>query len=410
MNEQRYRNHVKTALAVTFVGIAMAMVQYKVPTVMTSIMGSFGLDASGGSWLMSIFTLMMVFSAIPFAMLAEKVGPRKVTFISVGIIIAGSIIGSIAPSGAVLLASRAVEGLAVSAMTICGPVLIESSIDPRKAGSALGIWGVWGPLGSTFAALLTPTVFSFAGMTGLWTLYTLIVAVAAVVLAIAVKPLDSPRAPASAPAASNMNASETAGEKPSCKDVFTRDTVLFFLGFAAFNICLLAVLSFVPTILQDQGMDATLSGFVSTLPMILSVVSSPAFGALSDKTGKAKELLVLAVAFLGPCALLLYTQTGAIMWAAAVVMGLIGMGSSGLMIVSFMRVLPSPRLKTIGMGVFITVQGVGQFLGTFLVQALLGPDFGQVALAGGVVCALGLVGAVCLAFARFAPVQGEAEG
>ncbi len=153
-------------------------------------------------------------------------------------------------------------------------------------------------------------------------------------------------------------------------------------------------------------MNATLSGFVSIVPMILSVISCPLFGALSDKTGKTKFLLVLATAFLGPCTFFLYTQQGVGMWAAAVVMGLVGMGSSGLMIAAFMRVLSRPELKTVGMGVFITVQGVGQFLGTFLVQALLGPALDQVVLAGVVVMLLGFFGAACLALAKFAPREG----
>ena len=122
---------------------------------------------------------------------------------------------------------------------------------------------------------------------------------------------------------------------------------------------------------------------------------------MSDKTGKTKRLLVLTVAFLGPCAFVLYVSSGAVMWGAAVVMGLVGMGSTGLMILGLMKVLPDPSLKTIGMGALITVQGIGQFLGTFLVQLLLGPAFDNVYIAGAGVLAIGIVGTVCLAACRF---------
>lgn len=133
------------------------------------------------------------------------------------------------------------------------------------------------------------------------------------------------------------------GSKPSYRELLTKDVLLFFCGFIAFNICLLAVLSLVPSILQTRGMDVSLSGFVSTLPMIISVASSPLFGMLSDKTGKTKWLLVFCLFFLGPCTFVLYNFEGAVMWIGAVVMGVIGMGTTGLMITAFMKVISRPE-------------------------------------------------------------------
>lgn len=373
---------------VTLVAVAMAIVQYKIPTILPVLMTDLHTDATAGSWLMTIFVLMMVFSAIPFGILAQRFGARTISVVAVAIIVIGSVIGAFSQYTSVLLASRAVEGIAITAITVCGPILIEGSVDPRDAGTAMGIWGTWGPLGSTVAALATPTLFALWGMSVLWLVYAAIVVVAAILMLVIVK-------------RPNSAADQQDGGAARFGRLLTRDMLLYFVGFIAFNVCLLAVLSYVPTILQNRGMDATTSGLVSTLPMILSLVSSPFFGRVSDKTGKTKRLLVLTVAFLGPCAFVLYVSSGAVMWGAAVVMGLVGMGSTGLMILGLMKVLPDPSLKTIGMGALITVQGIGQFLGTFLVQILLGPAFDNVYIAGAGVLAIGIVGAVCLAACRF---------
>lgn len=383
-----YQNAAVVGVFVTLVAVAMAIVQYKIPTILPVLMTNLHMDATAGSWLMTIFVLMMVFSAIPFGILAQRFGARTISVVAVAIIVIGSVVGAFSQGTSVLLASRAVEGIAITAITVCGPILIEGSVDPRDAGTAMGIWGTWGPLGSTVAALATPTLFALWGMSVLWLVYAAIVVVAAILmLAIVKKP--------------NSAADQQDGGAARFGRLFTRDMLLYFVGFIAFNVCLLAVLSYVPTILQNRGMDATASGLVSTLPMILSLVSSPFFGRVSDKTGKTKRLLVLTVAFLGPCAFVLYVSSGAVMWGAAVVMGLVGMGSTGLMILGLMKVLPDPSLKTIGMGALITVQGIGQFLGTFLVQLLLGPAFDNVYIAGAGVLAIGIVGTVCLAACRF---------
>lgn len=416
MIQPKYQNYLVVSLSVLAVGVTMAMVQYKVPTIMIAIMEQYAMSASGGSWLMSIFTLMMAVAAIVIGELSVRMSPKRIIVFATCLIVLGSVMGAFAPNGIVLLVSRGIEGIALTAVTTCGPLVIQESVAPGRIGTSMGIWGMWGSLGSAIAAFLTPLVFAFAGLTSLWLFYCALVVIATVIMCICVRDpfkKGSPVAPedavnasegASGVAQSGVAPSNAAGlhigSKPSYRELLTKDVLLFFCGFIAFNICLLAVLSLVPSILQMRGMDVSLSGFVSTLPMIISVASSPFFGMLSDKTGKTKWLLVFCLFFLGPCTFVLYNFEGAVMWVGAVVMGVIGMGTTGLMITAFMKVISRPELATIGMGVLICVQGIGQFLGTFLVQGLLGPSFENTLLAGSVVMVIGLVGTLCTALCK----------
>lgn len=416
MIQPKYQNYLVVSLSVLAVGVTMAMVQYKVPTIMIAIMEQYAMSASGGSWLMSIFTLMMAVTAIVIGELSVRMSPKRIIVFATCLIVLGSVMGAFAPNGIVLLVSRGIEGIALTAVTTCGPLVIQESVAPGRIGTSMGIWGMWGSLGSAIAAFLTPLVFAFAGLTSLWLFYGALVVIATVIMCICVRDpfkKGSPVAPedavnasegASGVAQSDVTPGKAAashiGAKPSYRELLTKDVLLFFCGFIAFNICLLAVLSLVPSILQMRGMDVSLSGFVSTLPMIISVASSPFFGMLSDKTGKTKWLLVFCLFFLGPCTFVLYNFEGAVMWVGAVVMGAIGMGTTGLMITAFMKVISRPELATIGMGVLICVQGIGQFLGTFLVQGLLGPSFENTLLAGSVVMIIGLVGTLCTALCK----------
>lgn len=416
MIQPKYQNYLVVSLSVLAVGVTMAMVQYKVPTIMIAIMEQYAMTASGGSWLMSIFTLMMAVTAIAIGELSVRMSPKRIIVFATCLIVLGSVMGAFAPNGVVLLVSRGIEGIALTAVTTCGPLVIQESVAPGRIGTSMGIWGMWGSLGSAIAAFLTPLVFAFAGLTSLWLFYCALVVIATVIMCICVRDPFKKASPVALEDA--VNASEGAAgvaqsdvtpdeasvprteAKPSYRELLTKDVLLFFCGFVAFNICLLAVLSLVPSILQMRGMDVSLSGFVSTLPMVISVASSPFFGMLSDKTGKTKWLLVFCLLFLGPCTFVLYNFEGAVMWAGAVVMGVIGMGTTGLMITAFMKVISRPELATIGMGVLICVQGIGQFLGTFLVQGLLGPSFENTLLAGSVVMVIGLVGTLCTALCK----------
>ncbi|ROT89674.1 CynX/NimT family MFS transporter [Gordonibacter urolithinfaciens] len=398
-----YRSPVRVGTVLLAAGVAVAMIQYKVPTILSSLMALFAMDAEAASWLMSIFTLASVFAALPSGLLAQRFGAKNMMVAALGIAVTGSCIGLAAGSSAALVASRAVEGVALTILTTCGPLVVRACVDSDKVGTAMGIWGVWGCVGSTAAAVVTPTVFEAMGFAGVWTVFAVGAVLAAVLVLAAIR---MPRARTAAEEAKAAKSGAASGRSRGCaawglwRMLLTRDILLFLGGFAMFNVCLLAVLSFVPTILQMQGVDPTWSGLVSTAPMLLSVASSPLFGAISDRRGRRKALLVAASAVMGPCTFLLYTDTGALMLIAVAVMGLVGMGGVGLFLSGFVGLVPRPELASVGMGLMVTVQGVGQFLGTFLVQMLLGPSLDHWFLAGGVLMGLGLAGTILLALCR----------
>ena len=395
----RRQNPVLLGVVLLFAGIAVALIQYKIPTIMTSIMAIFSMDAATASWLMSIFTLMSIFVAIPAGYLAQRFGAKTMMIVALGIAVLGSAIGLFAKMSTVLVASRAVEGIALTVLTTCGPIVVQKCVEADKIGATMGIWGIWGCLGSTIAAVITPGLFAAAGFSGVWVAYAVVSVVAAAVVAVVVRMPRENDLFEEIDSAASEQAGATAGISVY-KEIITKDIVLFFVGFAVFNICLLAILAFVPTILQMQDFDPTLSGFISTAPMLCSIVSSPLFGALSDKIGRVKPLLCLAMLVMGPCTFLMFNFTNALMWVAVALMGLVGMGGVGLFLSAFTKLLPRPELASVGMGVMVCIQGLGQFLGTFLVQILLGPDLSNWMFAGLVIMAMGIAGTFALALIK----------
>lgn len=412
-----YQNPVIVGLVLLVAGVAVAMIQYKVPTIMTSLMELFSLDARSASWLMSIFTLVGIFVAVPSGMLAQRFGAKTMMIVACCIAAAGSFVGLLVGGEVVLIASRAIEGVGLTVLTTCGPLVVRRCVRPAKIGTAMGIWGIWGCVGSTVAAVIVPTIFEMVGFAGLWVAFASVVLVAALLVLVVIRVpdvegegrLDHVSTDA-VPDVPRPHSDSTVGacgprktamvSRPPYRELITRETLLFFVAFAIFNICLLAVLSFVPTILQMRGFGATLSGFISTLPMLLSIVSSPLFGVVSDRVGRCKPILVMSMLVMGPCTFLFFTQVGALLWIAAIVMGLIGMGGIGLFLSGYTRLVPDPALASLSMGIMILVQGIGQFLGSFLVQILLGPDLSHWTSAGLTLLGMGLVGTAALSLCR----------
>ena len=138
---RRYQNPVLVGIVLLISGISVAMIQYKVPTIMTNLMGLFSMDASTASWLMSIFTLVSIFVALPAGALAQRFGAKRMLIIACGIAIAGSLIGLASDTSPMLIASRAVEGAALTILTTCGPIIVQQNVSPDKVGTSMGIWG-----------------------------------------------------------------------------------------------------------------------------------------------------------------------------------------------------------------------------------------------------------------------------
>ena len=395
---RQYQNCIAVAIPLFLVATAVTAIQYKIPTIMVPVMQQFGVGAYAASWLMSIFTFVGIVFSLPVGMLARRFQPKRIILAAVALACAASLVGAFAQDVALLLATRALEGVSLVCIIACGPIVIQQCVDPARRGTASGIWMLGGMIGATLAGVTTPLLYDLAGFSGLWLAYTAFAAASGVVLAVVVK----------APVASEDESRAVRDVRPFRErlkaeyGVFVKpNTWAFYLPFGIFQILLLSVLSYAPTSLQQQGMDASLSGFVSTLPMLIAVVSSVAFGALSDALHRCKPLFVVGMLAMALCTPVLLMFSGAPLWIAVVAMGLLAMGVPTVAISAYPSILGDPKLMTVGMGVLMLVQSVGQFLGSLVPASLLGPDLSQWTLCAAVLCGLGLVGTVSLLACKF---------
>ena len=388
-------NYLVFSILLLIMGTAITTVQYKVPSILGPLMSDYGMTSSAGSLLMSVFTAVGIFLSIPAGSLVKRVGPKGVLMLGCGVIVLGSVVGAIAGTSLVLIASRLVEGIAFVLVTVAAPLAIEKYVSPDNQGTANGIWALWICFGSAIGSTATPVVFDAFGMTGTWLLYAAFVIAAAAVLALymrKMKPITGERKVSSD--------DEKVGLKGYLSLLKARP-LLFLFAYLVFNIEILAVLSYTPTFLQQRGMDASLSGFASSLPGLLAIVSSPLFGKLADRTGKTKPFYLIALMVSIPATFLMMTQPGPLLWVGAFLMGLVGYGVPVLSLTALPQIAGSKALMPAMVGLFMLVQSLGEFLGSFLVPLLLGPAMAEWTFCAVVVSAISVIGVIALAFCRF---------
>ncbi|MDR0350827.1 MAG: MFS transporter [Coriobacteriales bacterium] len=422
------------ALITVTAGITASLIECKVPSILEPLSARFGMDATAGSLMMSVFTFMGIFLSIPASKIIQRFGAKRVVVDSVFLMVAGSLLGSFSPNALVLLISRAIEGAALVSTTIAGAVFIRDSAPPDRMGTAVGIWSVWFALGSCTAGVASPVIYAHLGFQPLWLLYAAFAAVAAASIRFLVQAPNRPQLPtrtarngaarngaasahatsahatsAQAPAPPITHGSEaaepslvpSASSTPRYRELFVRDVLLFLGVFAVYNILTLAVVTYLPTILQNQGVDPSLSGFISTLPMLISIASSPLLGILSDRLGRVKVLMSATLLVMALGTPLMFLLSGWSLWAGAILLGLLGCSGSSLLMVAFLLLLPRVQLVPLALGLFSTMQGLGQFLGSFIMPFVLGPQLADYGLGAAALLAIGLVGFAASLLCRY---------
>ena len=392
----RPERYLAFSILLLAMGTTITIVQYKVPSILGPLMENYGMSPQAASWLMSVFTAVGIFLSIPAGSLAKKAGPKRVLMLGCGVIVLGSVVGALAGSSLALIASRLVEGIAFVLVTVAAPLAIEKYVSPANQGTANGIWALWICLGSVIGSTATPAVFEALGMRGAWLLYAAFVAVAAAALAMFMRGMR--------PVGIAASEGEAGGEKAGLKaylSLLTPRPLLFLFAYLVFNIEILAVLSYTPSFLQQSGMDASLSGFASSLPGLLAIASSPLFGKIADRTGRTKPFYLIALAMSIPATFLMMTQSGPLLWVGAFLMGFVGYGVPVLSLTALPQIAGSKALMPAMVGLFMLVQSLGEFLGSFLVPILLGPAMTEWTFCAAAVSAMSAVGVVALALCKF---------
>ena len=390
----KYQNFLLVSVILLLVGVSITIVQYKIPSILDLVMAQFAMDSATGAWLMSIFTAMGIFLSLPVGGLTKKLGPKRVLLLGCATIVAGSIVGALAGSAWLMILSRGVEGIAFVFITVAGHLAVEKYVDAEHQGTANGIWSLWICLGSVIGSTATPMVFQSLGLAGTWLAYAVIVVACAVLLAVAVR----------VPEGLAEAAAEEGGEPVRLADymqLLRPNALLYLFAYLVFNVEILAVLSYTPTFLQQQGWDASLSGFASSLPGLLAVMAAVVFGRLIDKAGRTKAFYVVAMAAAAPATFLMLTQSGPLLWAGALLMGLVGYGIPVAALTSLPQIAGRKEMVPAMMGLFMMVQGLGEFLGCLVTPMILGPALDQWMLCGAMILALGVLGTAAIAVCRF---------
>lgn len=374
--------------------IAAPLNQFKVPPIMTLLMGSLRISVGQAGLLMSVYAITGLVLALPAGLIFQRAGYRLTSLLAGGSIVVGAAWGALSGDMTGLMLSRVVEGIGTSFMAVLAPAVVAAWFRPERRGTAMGVWSAWVPVGSAVMLGAAPLLTRAGGWQTVWWAgcgYALVTTILALTLA-----RSSPASGESAPGDSGTTAELSTGQVLRHRDLW-----LLSLAFGCFNMVVLALITYLPTFLHlVRGLSLPQAGLLAGIPSLVSIASGAAGGLLSDRIGSRKRVLLaglvlmavampLTIVFAPPAALLL------LLIVQGLAMGLVPTNTFSAAV----ETVGGGRRGGLAMGVIMVGQNAGFLLGPVVFGALVESGGGW-PLAYGSLAAMSLAGAGAVAFTR----------
>ena len=172
----------------------MAMLDNTVVNVaLPSIQRHLGSGVSGLQWIIDAYTLVFASLMLSGGTLGDIFGRKRFFLIGLSVFTAGSLLCGVAPSLAILIAGRAVQGLGAAAlMPGTLSILTNTFHDPRERAQAIGLWAGVSGLALALGPLVGGTLIDRFGWQSVFFLNVPIGVIALVVALLAVAESKNP--------------------------------------------------------------------------------------------------------------------------------------------------------------------------------------------------------------------------
>lgn len=300
-----------------------------------------------------IYGLTQAALQIPFGMLSDRIGRKRVIFAGLAIFAAGSIVAALAESIGGVIAGRALQGAGAIAAAVLA--LTADLTREEQRTKAMAIIGA--SIGLTFALamVLGPVVARVAGVSGVFWLTAGLAFGAMAILAWLVP----------APAASRFHRDTSPVLAQFGRILGDTQLLRLNLGIAVLHFNITAAFTVLPLLLgQGLAIPAADHGLIYLGVLAGALVLIVPLVLASDRLGHTRTVFLGAIAGLGLAQLGLWGAPASLLGAAAL---MVAYFATLMLLEAMLPALVSqrapPQLKGTAMGAYSTCQFLGAFLG-----------------------------------------------
>src|SRR6516164_4159912 len=153
----------RLTLVATILGSSIAILDSSVVSVaLPSIQRSLGGGLAGQQWVSNAYLLTLGSLILLGGSLGDIFGERRIFALGVGGFGAASLLCAVAPTIGLLVAFRALQGVAGALLTPSSLALIVATFPERERGPAIGTWTAWGTIAGALGPLVAGAILNVA--------------------------------------------------------------------------------------------------------------------------------------------------------------------------------------------------------------------------------------------------------
>ncbi len=276
--------------------------QLKISAIAAQVSAAFEVSLTQTALLTSIFTVAGVVLSIPGTFVMRMIGIRRMFITLLGFLLAGNVIGAVAPSFELLMASRVIEGFSCSLILPLGLSLISVLFDDPEASLASGTFSAATPLANFVimnAALWL--VDATGSIRAVWWVLAACSIVCLVIVAILVKGVDGGSAGDIDGAAAESTAAtpERPGALASLAKAYRNPAlVLVCLAMLFLSFAVQGLVTCYAQIFVSYGLPESTANWYSSLNGLFGIAIGIVAGAVVGRVGKP-YLTALVAGILG---------------------------------------------------------------------------------------------------------------
>lgn len=163
MSSSSVRHPFLALAAICLAALMFGLEISSVPIILPVLEARLHADFQGLQWVMNAYTIACTTVLMATGTLADRYGRRRVFAFTVLAFGVASLLCGLAPSTAVLIAARFLQGMAGGAMFICSIAILSHQFQGGKErGRAFAIWGVVAGIGLGFGPVVGGAIVSLA--------------------------------------------------------------------------------------------------------------------------------------------------------------------------------------------------------------------------------------------------------
>lgn len=139
MTDSRKTPSATVLLVTTFCAFMSSFAGSSVNVALPALGGELGLGGIALNWVSTAFVLGSAIFLLPMGRIGDVFGRKRLLILGLGIYALGAILSFLAPSGAFLIAMRALAGIGASMLAPTSSAILVASYPPQERGRVLGI-------------------------------------------------------------------------------------------------------------------------------------------------------------------------------------------------------------------------------------------------------------------------------